>query len=55
MISKARHYRVVSRNKNSSGKPIVSINESNILPLFSFVFVLWIFGILIGYILSHNK
>ncbi|WP_171903744.1 hypothetical protein [Cellulosilyticum sp. I15G10I2] len=55
MVSKARHYRVVSRNKNDSEKPILSINESNLLLLSSLALIIWIFGIIIGCVLSHNK
>ncbi len=55
MIPKYRHYRVVSRNKNDSVKPILSIHEENIMMLSSLAFMIWIFGMLVGYILSHNK
>lgn len=55
MVSKARHYRVVTRNKSSEDKPLLSMHQED-FPLLSFLaLIIWIFGILIGCALSHNK
>lgn len=54
MIPKARHYRVVSRNKEALEHNLLSKLQADWPILSLIVFVIWIFGILIG-ILSHNK
>ncbi|MDF2594584.1 MAG: hypothetical protein K0R69_925 [Clostridia bacterium] len=55
MTSKLRHYRVVSRNKDSSPESLLTASEAHMCWLSCIGLLIWFFGIAIGYILSHNK
>ena len=55
MESKFRHYRVVSRNKNASAQSILPTRQQNIMLFALSALLIWIFGIMIGCLLSHNK
>ena len=55
MVPKARHYRVVTRKKIAENHPILAIKKDDLSLFACFAFIIWCFGIIIGYALSHNK